>query len=225
MARLREHLATYVPAAAPNSATRAANSSGERQLDLLSGHLRAIDALIPITAYKMNRQLRTGIRQEVDDWLTCIVGYESYDEVLADVHAAFATLGNAARLDEPVQAFRGASDDTHPILALAPGTTFRDDGYLFATPDRDVALYYAGKHVEWGPRGTRPIVMNLRLHSALYLPDPQQRTPSLVESVDGFGFLKDANAQFIVPAGSQWRLDSVNAPGGSDVVEVTCTQL
>lgn len=222
---LRQRLIDYVPVPAPDETTRIANHSGERQLRAISDHLRAVDALIATTTYKMNMQLRYGTPQEIDDVLTCIAGYNSYDQLIRQVDEAFGALGAGLQLDQPVQALRGASAATHDVLGLAVGDTFADPGYMFATSSMGAALYYAERHESYGAGSASPLLLRLNLHSALYIPAPEQRTRELVELVDAYPLLKDAVAQYVVPANSTWRIDAIGPAVDDGPAEVEITQV
>jgi hypothetical protein len=57
-----------------------------------------------------------------------MVDFDSYDRLIEEVEEAFAALGPGPRLDQPVQALRGASTATHDVLGLGIGDTFTDPG-------------------------------------------------------------------------------------------------
>jgi hypothetical protein len=176
-------------------------------------------------AYKMNRQLRTGEPQELDDDAGFLCGAGSYDQLLDWAARAFAALGTGVRLDAPLRALRGDTTATHDLLNRTPGEEFTDPGYVFATLSADTALWHVeqGQHRAAGAH--RPALVTLHLHSALYVPTPEQQSAELVELADAFDTFRSMGEQFIVPAGSRWRVDRVDASAADGVVRAELTQL
>lgn len=201
--RLTAKLADYTPEPPPGLDWAIANASGERQLRALRQHFHTVGSMSYRNAYKMNRQLRTGEPQELDDYAGFICGAESYDQLLDWAARAFAALGAGVRLDGPLRALRGDTTATHDLLNRAPGEELTDPGYVFATLSADTAWW----HIEQGQRRTagtrRPAFVTLHLHSALYVFTPEQRSTELVELADAFDTFRTMSEQFIVPAGSR----------------------
>lgn len=222
--RLAAKLADYTPKPPPGPQWAIANASGERQLRIVREHLHAVGSMSVRSAYKLNWQLRTGEPQELDDDAGYHCGAGSYDQLLDWAARAFAALGNGVRLDAPLHALRGDTTATHDLLNREVGEEFTDPGYVFATLSPSTAAY----HLEQGqyhPGDHRPALLKLHLHSALYIPTPEQQSPELVElgyAYDNFRFMDE---QFIVPAGSRWRVDQVNSSAADGVVRAELTQL
>ncbi len=222
--RLAAKLADYTPEPPPGPQWAIANASGERQLRVLREHLHAVGSMSFRNAYKMNRQLRTGEPQELDDDAGFFCGAGSYDQLLDWASQAFAALGNGVRLDAPLRALRGDTTATHDLLNRASGEEFTDPGYMFATMSPSTAAW----HIEQGqhrPGDHRPALLKLHLHSALYIPTPEQQSPELVELGHAFDTFRSMGEQFIVPAGSRWRVDQVDATAADGVVRAELTQL
>ena len=168
-------------------------------------------ALTSDRLYRLNRQLRSGVPQEVDDVLTMIVGLESYAEFETSAADVFDTLGTDVRLDGgPIMVYRGTRTDIHDFSSWAPDQTLVDVGYLFAALDEDTARFYMGGR-EW-ERGSEsaPAMLKLEVHSGLVIPDPAERSMELSGATFPQEFLRSAIAQIVVPpALNRWRVEKL----------------
>lgn len=223
--QLAAKLADYTPEPPPGPQWAIANASGERQLRTLRNHLHAVGSMSFRNAYKMNWQLRTGEPQELDDDAGFFCGAGSYDQLLDWAARAFGALGDGVRLDAPLRALRGDSTATHDLLNRVVGEEFTDQGYVFATLSASTAQWHIeqGKHRR--AQGHRPAMVTLNLHSALYIPTPEQQSIELVEIGHAYDTFRSMGEQFIVPAGSRWRVDQLDAAAADGIVWAELSQL
>ncbi|MEX0426052.1 hypothetical protein AB3X52_00355 [Nocardioides sp. DS6] len=223
---------SHVPAAAPDGRTARLNEIGERQLAALADHLSPIDTLTASMLYTANRGLRLGHLPGPDDWLTMMAGYETYADFLAEVDAAFTALGTMIKVATRTRVCRGIriglGADFDPanlhahVTSGAPLTyTFVDPGFGFATLDVNDALYYAQEERVGQGTNPRPVLMVMDLHSALYIPAPEQRSTELAVLLAQKTWLKDACAQFVIPRDSRWRITSVDLSRKVPLVSLT----
>lgn len=223
--RLAAKLADYTPEPPPGPQWAIANASGERQLRALRNHLHAVGSMSFRNAYKMNWQLRTGEPQELDDDAGFLCGAGSYDQLLDWAAQAFDALGDGVRLDAPLRALRGDTTATHDLLNRAVGEEFIDPGYVFATLSAATAQWHIGQGQHRIAQAHRPALVTLHLHSALYVPAPEQQSIELVEIGHAYDTFRSMGEQFIVPAGSRWRVDLLDTTGADGVVRAEVTQL
>lgn len=223
--QLAAKLADYTPKPPPGPQWAIANASGERQLRALRDHLHTVGSMSFRNAYKMNRQLRTGEPQELDDDAGYFCGAGSYDQLLDWAARAFAALGDGVRLDTPLRALRGDTTATHDLLNRVIGEEFTDPGYVFATLSASTAQW----HIEQGQHRTAqahlPALVTLDLHSALYVPHPEQQSVELVELGDAYDTFRIMSEQFIVPAGSRWRVEQLDVTAADGIVRAELAQL
>ncbi len=221
---LASELDGYQPEAAWSPAGERANESGERQLRALRDHLHAIGSLSFVGAYDVNLQLRTGRPHPLNGMAADICGASSCDVLIAWATDAFAALGDEVQLDVPVQALRGDTTLTHDLLNRSPGDEFVDPGYVFASLARSTADFHLERAQELDDTH-RPALVTLNLHAALYIPPLDQRSRELREIGDAVWTFSRMAEQFIVPAGSRWRVNSVTTSSPDGIVRADLTQL
>lgn len=205
---LEDHLAQHLPSPSANAL---AHANGERQLRFVNERFHTVSALTSDRLYRLNRQLRSGVPQEVDDTLTMIIGFDSYADFESSAAEVFDTLGAEVRLDGgPITVYRGTRTDTHDFSTWLPGQTTADAGYLFAALDDDTARrYMGGREWERGPEEA-PALLKLEVHSALVIPDPAERSLELSRATFPQVFLRNAIAQIVIPpALNKWHVEEL----------------
>jgi hypothetical protein len=198
----REYLSQHNPITPVHPVLHA---SGERQLRTIADHLHAVSGLTTNRVHKLNEQLRTGMPVQLDDWLTCVVGFESYDDFALAVSAAFDALGGDVALDSRQTVFRGASADEFDG-EMRPGAVVSNAGYSFALQCEEDAKFYMGGEDSDRP----PALFKLDVHSALVIPNPEARTHELSGLTFDHLHLRTAVEQLVIPPSlNRWRIAKV----------------
>lgn len=226
---MKQAVAAHVPQA-PVSGSADADllSQGKHQLLALgAGQLLAVNLLLTMEIYTINEHLRTG-RSLAGATTGAAADYEGVgykQQIVDDADNTFSSIGADLTLDSPVHLFRKIDlpvtpTSNDPDIAgirayLQHGTTppkvYTDQGYLFAVSDPTLALAHSSSNYGSSHIPKTPVLLDLEVHRALWVPDYKHRDKELFEHCYPSRYLRESTGQAIIPRDSKWELLAIQA--------------
>lgn len=197
---------------------------GNHQIGMMStSDLIAINGMLTTASYALNDHLRGNGRakHQISETLEWASGYADIDSLRDEMDEA---LSINLDLGEEFLLYRGISlnaESTFDPIGITNGgvtSSFIDPGFAFATPTLEDAQVY--RHTDYRD-GDIVILMEMSVHSGLFLPDSAYRSPEIHERTSGFRFLGTSSHQVVFPRNSFWIIDSVEKIDSGFLVRVT----